>query len=211
MSNETSIQIEIIKVMPLGLYYDFKTRIYASALDTEQKCLNYINLIIRENNDDFITELKKKNEEGFIRELESQYNYYYNKTKDCSLWLQHTDKLIRQNVKDRYFILAFDNWLNSKKVIKKELVDLIWFKVGLLFASGEIDGLMLKYNKNATHIAGHFKNKSMRVYITESLSNLKTSDKNIFSDQAKLKAIQNYCNQNSIEIATSFLDLIEPN
>lgn len=114
MSNETLIRIEIIKIMPFGLYYDFKTRIYASALDTEQKCLNYINLIIRENNDDFITELKKKNEGDFIRELESQYNYYYNKSKDCSIWIDYTNKLIRSKITDRFLLLDYETWYKAK-------------------------------------------------------------------------------------------------
>ena len=83
-----------------------------------------------------------------------------------------------------------------------------WFKVGLLFATGEMDNLMKQFNMNATKVAQHLDSKSYRPYISESISNTNTTDKNIFSKPEKLKIIYRHCIENDIPMVDSFKDKV---
>jgi len=80
----------------------------------------------------------------------------------------------------------------------------LWFKVGVLFASGEIEKRLKENSFNFTRTAKELGNESFRPYISESYNNTTKGDKNIFSSQHKIKEIIKYCNQNKIEIAESF-------
>ncbi len=109
---------------------------------------------------------------------------------------------------------------------EKSFMDESWFKVGLSFATGEIykllknnkgdytataRELLKKHNCNATE--KELKSPSYRPYISESKSNTKTSDKNIFSKPDKLVKVYNYCIENKIVMCNEFLnkyDQIEP-
>jgi hypothetical protein len=84
---------------------------------------------------------------------------------------------------------------------------LIWFKVGLLFATGEMDALKQKFNGSAAKIAGAIspENKSgYRPYISESFG-IGKGVKNIFNSTNKLKIIYSYCQQNDIAMCDSFI------
>lgn len=86
----------------------------------------------------------------------------------------------------------------------------IWFKVGLLFATGEMDKLITRFNGNATQIAKHLQNKNYRPFISESISKTNKNDKNVFSDQGKLLKIQKHCIENKILMIDSFTKQIKP-
>ncbi len=85
-----------------------------------------------------------------------------------------------------------------------------WFKVGLLFANGEMGMLITEHSKNATKIAKHIdpiKWAGYRPYISESIS-VKPSqkDKCIFENKVKMKKIIDYCKNKNIPIVESFMD-----
>ena len=95
----------------------------------------------------------------------------------------------------------------NENLPKKADEDKIWFKVGILFATGEIDRLMKLFSNNGTRIAKEVnkdKWQSYRPYITESLSRLNRTDKNIFSDKVKIDKIKKYCEENNLPVISSF-------
>jgi hypothetical protein len=85
-----------------------------------------------------------------------------------------------------------------------------WFKIGLLFANGEMEALLKKFNNNGTKIAEKLGNESgLRPYITESIGiKQKTSVKSIFSNKDKMDKIITYCNEKNIDVIKSFIDKI---
>lgn len=133
------------------------------------------------------------------------------------------------------FVSMYFNWLNKfnkeeeskKRILKakeeierleKDTLKLIdnniaiqnrfWFKVGLSFANGEMDALILKYKNgtmtNYTAIAKELGNINFRPYISESMGGTKINDKNIFSNKGKIEFIENYCESNAITVVESF-------
>lgn len=94
------------------------------------------------------------------------------------------------------------------KVYKKT----IWFKIGVMFANGEMDKLLQEFDGNGTQVAKNLGNKNYRPFITESIGvKKKTSDKSIFADESKMKKIISHCEKNNIPIVQSFLDNILKN
>lgn len=89
----------------------------------------------------------------------------------------------------------------------------LWFQVGLLFAKGDIDRLAEKHMKgtmpNNSAIARELGNDSYRPYISESLSGLNRTDKNIFSSKEKTDFILRYCESHGITVVQSFFDRIK--
>jgi len=83
-----------------------------------------------------------------------------------------------------------------------------WFKVGLLFANGEMEALMLKYENgtmsNFSAIARELGNEYYRPFISETRNNNGETDKNIFADQNKMAYIITYCEENGITVVDSF-------
>jgi hypothetical protein len=85
-----------------------------------------------------------------------------------------------------------------------------WFKVGLLFASGEIYKHYDENNKSATATARALGNNSYRVYITQTFGHNeklygKKDDKNIFLNLNKMTQIINHCEENGITIDETFV------
>lgn len=92
----------------------------------------------------------------------------------------------------------------------EDIKNKLWFQVGLLFAKGEMEKLKTKYNNNATQIAKHLGNSSLRPYISESISKTNTTDKNVFANNDRLLLIRKYCEENNISIVNDFLKQIKP-
>ena len=121
----------------------------------------------------------------------------------CNKFIDLINKLIELNTKAN----------SSNKNVKKEVYETLWFKVGLLFATGEIQKLLKKNNSNFTEVARQLGNKSYRVYITATSYNVLEKgkqDKNIYSDQKKMQIIKKYCDDNKIEVCEDFLKKIIP-
>ncbi len=93
----------------------------------------------------------------------------------------------------------------SQTTIKKDQTGNYWFKVGLLFANGEMDKHISDFKSNSTQIANKLGNSNFRPFISESISGTNTSDKNIFSSKKKMETIISYCKDNSITIMDHFL------
>ena len=89
----------------------------------------------------------------------------------------------------------------------------IWFKVGLLFANGEMDRLIAKHKNgtmtNYTAIANELGDISFRPYISESIYGMNQNDKNIFASNEKTNFIKSYCESNGITVVDSFKNRIK--
>jgi hypothetical protein len=102
---------------------------------------------------------------------------------------------------------------DSKNKLNKQdekYSSLLWFQVGLVFAKGEMKILLGKFDNNYTKVAKHLRNVNYRPYISESVSKTNTSAKNIFSDQKKLRIIQEYCIRQNITLDPDFINSIKP-
>lgn len=107
-------------------------------------------------------------------------------------------------------ILSFIDGLITSN--KKDYKDEIWFKVGLLFANGEMEKFITEYKSNCTQIAIKLGNeKGYRPYISESIgTNYKTSKKSIFSNKFKIDKILLYCKENNIVVTPNFSSRLSP-
>jgi hypothetical protein len=118
------------------------------------------------------------------------------------------------NFTKKYLIIAICDFIESLKdditSTKKDILKFNWFKVGLLFATGEIYELKDKYVSYIKIAKNKFgkKWKGYRPYISESYGNSNTNDLNIYSDNDKLKSIYDYCTKNKIEMAEDFKNVI---
>lgn len=111
-------------------------------------------------------------------------------------------------------IKHFLNYLKNKQEVQAVQIAEIkndkhltenWFKVGLLFATGEMETLLKKHNNNFTQTAKELGNQSgFRPFISETKSNTNKTNKNIYSEIKKLIIIREYCKVNNIEICNDF-------
>jgi hypothetical protein len=89
----------------------------------------------------------------------------------------------------------------------KDPTEFLWFKVGLLFANGEMDSLIEeskdKNIPNFSAISRKLKNMNFRPYISESYYS-KNNKKNIFLSKPKVSYLEKYCKENNIPIVESF-------
>lgn len=100
---------------------------------------------------------------------------------------------------------------NSKKNSTKDYRNAIWFKVGICFANGKAQELYNKYKLDK----GHFKTITLelgfkasdRPYFSETFSNQKITDKNIYSDFKKLDLIYQHSLKNNLKIVKNFFDI----
>jgi hypothetical protein len=103
------------ELIPFDYYYDIPTipNIPVTHESTERYLRFVINSYISKNNENFINVLKSKNDIDFIKELNIHFAFYNKQTNDMTLWLSHTERLIKKNINDRYLRYAFDNWLKE--------------------------------------------------------------------------------------------------
>lgn len=123
MSVSNLADIIMKELIPFYYYYDIPNipNIPVTHESTERYLRFVINSYISKNNENFINVLKSKNDIDFIKELNIHFAFYNKQTNDMTLWLSHTEKLIKKNINDRYLRYAFDEWLNTKRPIMKEL------------------------------------------------------------------------------------------
>ncbi|WP_152604797.1 hypothetical protein [Psychroserpens jangbogonensis] len=98
---------------------------------------------------------------------------------------------------------------SNSNEISEQTQKLIWFKLGLHFAKDEVLPLV-KEGLSKSKIAIKLGNSSYKPYLLSSLSQNYASnqDKNIFNkDYDKVAKIVKYCNDNKIEICTSFTEM----
>ena len=89
----------------------------------------------------------------------------------------------------------------------KDATEFLWFKVGLLFANGEMDSLIEESKceniPNFSAISRKLENINCRPYISESYYS-KNNRKNIFLSKSKVSYLEKYCKENNIPIVESF-------
>jgi hypothetical protein len=102
------------------------------------------------------------------------------------------------------------NKLNTDEVEIFKNKNKYWFKVGVFFATGEIDKILKSNNYNFAQTAKQLGNKNFRPFISESYNNTSKGNKNIFSNRQRIKEIVEYCNHENIPINENFLSKLNP-
>lgn len=162
------------------------------------------------NNDSVITlDNWDKSKDDFLSQRLATYKESLTNNERILLEIDTVNKIEPINEKFKVLKLRYLDLLNnqSKDNASGNFTDMGWFQVGLLFATGEIEDLIVRFNGNGTHIAKHKfpkKPSKYRSYITESISKNRDSDKNIFNYPDKIKAIINYCNKLEINVIDTF-------
>ena len=102
---------------------------------------------------------------------------------------------------------------NSSESNLKDFTEEIWFKVGLLIATGEMETLLKTY-KSARQVAIHLGIEKNRSYISDSKYSLKSNglqkverNTNIYSDSNKIAKIHDYCIENKIVMTDGFIEI----
>jgi hypothetical protein len=116
--------------------------------------------------------------------------------------------LIESKQFERYVSFLKSKFVNSELPDNTNTDD--WFVVGLLFATGKMDELVREHNGNATRIARQLDRENLRPCISDSLGSNKEAKKNLFNSRSKMMRIIEHCENNNIEIKTSFLDRLPP-
>lgn len=113
------------------------------------------------------------------------------------------------------------NYTNTTGNTKDKEIDLglkdytkeVWFVVGCLIATGEME-ILLQKHKSATQVAKILKIEKSRPYITDSKYNLKNNgfqnverNTNIYNDYDKILKIYNYCTQNEKSMTDDFIKI----
>jgi hypothetical protein len=106
--------------------------------------------------------------------------------------------------------------IGNYKEIKSDLKDYLkemWFIVGCLIATGEME-ILLQKHKSATQVAKILKIEKSRPYITDSKYNVKSNglqnverNTNIYNDFDKILKIYNYCTQNNKSMTINFIEI----
>jgi len=115
-------------------------------------------------------------------------------------------KELRESINS--FLLLHEQESKTQPPQKDETTTL-WFKVGLMFAKGEIS-LNITDHLNTTYpkLSKKLGNTSYRGYIEATIKNYNKSntDKNLFYKITKPQQIIDYCRDNNIKVCKTFLD-----
>lgn len=143
---------------------------------------------------------------------------YYNslELKNIGIDLEKPENYITSTKRIIGFITEeIDSKSVSVKTIKKvgdaKYKSTIWFKVGLLFANGEVQRLYKKYKSEK----GHFKKITLelgfketdRPYFSETINNSTKSPKNIYKSSKNMNIIFDFCLRNNISINDDFMSI----
>jgi phenylalanyl-tRNA synthetase alpha subunit len=217
-NSEKTIPLRIIQSLQLNSYCLHLVFYINSALDILDKeaIANHTNKIVYSNS---INELMKIRDE--LTKLESRR--YFNEDGNSKKFLKRI-KDLKSDIKFKYNHLdKNENSTNDNETSnvatssneQKEDSDQkrIWFKVGLLFAKGEMEQfysikkdnmLLFKDNYSAPKVGNEINQPTFVKYILGTINNYKT-DKNIFNNKSKMEKIINFCKKNDIEVTPYFL------
>ncbi len=103
--------------------------------------------------------------------------------------------------------LQTESVITANNAYKKK----IWFRVGLMFANGEMQELLKQPKANPTNVAKKLNNMGYNKYILATHNNYSKNnlDKNIYADPYKLQMIYDHCKENNIDIVDDFLKHIK--
>lgn len=224
------------ELLPNGIfYYEVNHSAFDSILkrlDSQFETINdykdTLNNAIQRNGLIFRQSLNGLNRVEVMDAIKVQYSYYKETCSNMSHWLNATKDLIIQGFDiekklSKEIQSDFNTWYNNEisindlskpqqsngkydKTTVENFTTKIWFKVGLLFANGEMDKLLKKHDNVYTQIAKELNNISYRPYISDSMGTNTKSDKNIFNNENHIITIHDYCIQNKIVMNKNFLD-----
>ena len=152
--------------------------------------------------ENYIDEIRQYYHRTILKGIDDGFEFIH--SPNCFFQINRTDSRIYAN-----FVWEYFKWLKSfaLQVKNKRSFDIknevkIWFRVGIKFATGEIDELIKKYESNPgpyySKIEREIGIKNSRNYISGSYLGTKKDDKNIFADETKVNQIKEYCIQNKI-------------
>jgi len=158
----------------------------------------------------YVKRIIKNGIEDSLGYIHSTNCKYQDKSPDCRMYAR--------------FVWEYFNWLKlfikkeekTDDTVANEIKEKPWFKVGLLFANGEIDTLKEKYTvNNSTNCAAITKElgqPQFSKYILATINNYteNNKNKNIYVNPDKLLKIYNHCIKNNIKMTESFLKRIQP-
>lgn len=120
---------------------------------------------------------------------------------------------IYQDIPCEFYIDSTENNSNKLEQDSKDYTKEVWFLVGSLIATGEMEKLLQTY-KSATKVAKYLKIEKSRPYITDSKYILKSNglqnverNTNIYNDPSKITKLYNYCIQNKIAMTSDFVEI----
>ena len=87
---------------------------------------------------------------------------------------------------------------------EKDYKEFAWFKIGVKFASGEMDILYKEHGDNGTKVAAAIGLPKSRNYITQSMGTDIESDKNIYKSRKKMIQIIEHCKDQGIPVKHEF-------
>lgn len=95
----------------------------------------------------------------------------------------------------------------------KDYTSEVWFRVGVLIASGELEEL-LKLHGSARKVASYLDLEKSRPYISDSRYSVQKTgfqrvlrNTNIYNDSTKILKIYNHCKENKISMTADFIDI----
>lgn len=138
----------------------------------------------------------------------SKNNELHEFYSDVTYRLKDTNLSVQPNYRQFEEIKSFiQQNRNSKDYKDKSVEDKIWFKVGVLFATGEMDALINQHDRNATQIAKHLKAPNYNKYILATMNDYRDNnlDKNIYASPQKMQMIIEHCKGQNINVDPKFI------
>ena len=164
---------------------------------------------------DEVTYLLSVNSENYKSESEKKEINIILMQLEFHWYAGHLEYLKMKRFIDELLPMEIDIKSSNEKIsfitvseAKQNFQNTTWFKVGLLFAKGEVQELYEKYKSER----GHFKKITLelgfkatdRPYFSETINNSTDGNKNIYSDLSKMKKIHYHCKKNEILICEDF-------
>ncbi|WP_417237210.1 hypothetical protein [Bizionia paragorgiae] len=201
-----------LKVLKIQCYFDLINkwlRYLGNVFNYEFKLLFYLKFKEKIKNDilSFDTGL-------------SQLKAPKNHIEFAKKWLKETDKIIKLEKPSKSITIHKQS---PKNVTEKDFKEEIWFKVGLLFASGAMEKYYFINEKNKTifkegysapKVAKDLDNDNYNKFILATINDYPSTNpngnKNIFNSREKMQKIIQHCIINRINITPYFSNRLPP-
>ncbi len=132
--------------------------------------------------------------------------------------LHEIQRIFEEYIKDHYVkeLISFledQKFSPNVKDITEKYKSTIWFKVGLLFATGEMDKLLKDNNNVPKRVAKSLGKLNYEKYILATNKNYTTTntDKNIYYSRDKMLKIIKHCKENNLPVIPDFTNRLDSN
>lgn len=180
---------------------------YADIPQVEFVTLNHWDFPLNTND---LLDMQRHVKRSILKGVEDGYDFIHSPNNKYQIQNKHNSFVYAQAIWEYCEWLKATFKFNQEPTEVQKSIGKLWFIVGVLFATGELNDLCIKYSAmgtpNFTAIAKHLENINLRPYLSESFNNASESDKNIFSKPNKISIIQEYCSANEIAVHSSFTD-----